>query len=76
MESDIGRFEKGLFISTGSLAIDTIRIECSNIKLDLIDGDQYVKIFVANGLGLLKKIIYEPNINFFEPCREKIYNAP
>jgi len=75
MESNERRFEKGLLITTGSFANDALRIENSNIKLELIDGDKLVKMFEEIGLGVVKKIIYEPDMNFFEPYRDRNQHA-
>lgn len=71
METNKRSVEKGLLITTGSFAKAAIEIEKSNIKLELIDGEKLVEMFEKNGLGVTSKVIYEPDLSFFEQYREK-----
>jgi restriction system protein len=71
METNKRSVEKGLLITTGSFAKAAREIERSNIKLELIDGEQLVQIFENVELGLIPKVIYEPNLSFFEQYMDK-----
>lgn len=71
METNKRSVEKGLMITTGSFAKAAIEIEKNNIKLELIDGDKLVEMFEEVELGVKPKTIYEPDMTFFEPYREK-----
>ncbi len=71
METNKRSVEKGLMITTGSFAKAAIEIEKNNIKLELIDGDKLVEMFEEVELGVKPKTIYEPDMSFFEPYREK-----
>ena len=71
METNKRSVEKGLIITTGSFAKAAIEIEKTNIKLELIDGEKLVEMFEKVELGVTSKIIYEPNLTFFEQYREK-----
>ena len=71
METNKRSVEKGLLITTGSFAKAAIEIEKSNIKLELIDGDKLVEMFERVELGVTSKIIYEPDLTFFEQYRDK-----
>jgi restriction system protein len=71
METNKRSVEKGLLITTGNFAKAALEIERSNIKLELIDGDKLVEMFEKVELGVTPKTIYEPNMAFFEPYRDK-----
>jgi len=71
METNKRSVEKGLLITTGNFAKAALDIERSNIKLELIDGDKLVEMFEKVELGVTPKTIYEPNMAFFEPYRDK-----
>ncbi|MBL7791779.1 MAG: restriction endonuclease [Saprospiraceae bacterium] len=71
METNKRSVEKGLLITTGSFAKAAVEIEKSNIKLELIDGDKLVEMFEKIGLGVTSKVIYEPDLSFFEQYRDK-----
>jgi restriction system protein len=71
METNKRSVEKGLIITTGNFAKAALEIERSNIKLELIDGDKLVEMFERVELGVTPKTIYEPNMAFFEPYRDK-----
>lgn len=71
METNKRSVEKGLMLTTGSFAKAAIEIEKNNIKLELIDGDKLVEMFEEVELGVKPKTIYEPDMTFFEPFREK-----
>jgi len=71
METNKRSVEKGLLITTGSFAKAATEIEKSNIKLELIDGDKLVEMFEKVELGVTSKIIYEPDLTFFEQYRDK-----
>jgi len=69
METNKRSVEKGLMITTGSFAKNAQEIEKANIKLELIDGDKLVEMFQKVELGVTPKIIYEPDMTFFEQYR-------
>ncbi|MDD3875871.1 MAG: Mrr restriction system protein [Bacteroidales bacterium] len=71
METNKRSVEKGLFITTGTFAKAAFDIEKNNIKLELIDGEKLVEMFEQVELGVKPKIIYEPDMTFFEQYREK-----
>jgi len=71
METNKRSVEKGLIITTGSFAKAAFEIEKSNIKLELIDGEKLVEMFEKCELGVISKVIYEPDLAFFEQYREK-----
>ncbi len=71
METNKRSVEKGLLITTGNFAKAALDIERSNIKLELVDGDKLVEMFEKVELGVTPKTIYEPNMAFFEPYRDK-----
>jgi len=74
METNKRSVEKGLIITTGSFARAAIEIEKSNIKLELIDGEKLVEMFEKVELGVTPRIIYEPDLTFFEQFKEKTSN--
>lgn len=71
METNRRSVEKGLIITTGSFAKAAWDIEKSNVRLELIDGDQLVEMFEKVELGVTPKTIYEPNLAFFDQYIEK-----
>jgi restriction system protein len=71
METNKRSVEKGLFISTGYYPKAALDIEKNNIKLELIDEEKLVKMFEKVELGVTPKIIYEPDLSFFEQYRDK-----
>lgn len=71
METNKRSVEKGLMITTGSFPKNAIEIEKSNIKLELVDGEKLIEMFEKVELGVTPKIIYEPDITFFEQYRNK-----
>ena len=71
METNKRSVEKGLLITTGSFAKAAIEIEKSNIKLELIDGEKLVEMFERVELGVISKVVYEPDLTFFEQYRDK-----
>lgn len=71
METNKRSVEKGLLITTGNFAKAAMEIAKSNIKLELIDGDKLVEMFEKIGLGVNSKIIYEPDLKFFDQYRHK-----
>lgn len=72
METNKRSVEKGLLMTTGNFSKAAVEIEKSNIKLELIDGDKLVEMFERVELGVTSKIVYEPDLPFFEQYREKI----
>jgi len=70
METNKRSVEKGLMITTGSFAKAALEIDKANNKLELIDGDKLVEMFEKVELGVTPKIIYEPDLTFFEKYRE------
>ena len=71
METNKRSVEKGLLITTGNFAKAAIEIEKNNIKLELIDGEKLIEMFEKVELGVTPRVIYEPNMTFFEQYREK-----
>jgi len=71
METNERRVEKGLLITTGTFATKAFHIEKSNIKLELVDGEKLVEMFEKVGLGVVEKVVYEPDLKFFEQYRDK-----
>lgn len=71
LETNKRSVEKGLFITTGSFAKAALEIEKNNVKLELIDGDRLIEMFEKVELGVKPKIIYEPDMPFFEQYRKK-----
>ncbi|NUN98994.1 MAG: restriction endonuclease [Saprospiraceae bacterium] len=71
METNKRSVEKGLLITTGTFAKAAYEIEKSNIKLELIDGEKLVEMFEKVELGVNPKVIYEPDLTFFEQYRDK-----
>jgi restriction system protein len=69
METNKRSVEKGLLITTGTFAKAAREIEKSNIKLELIDGDKLVEMFEKIGLGVTSKVVFEPDLSFFEQYR-------
>lgn len=74
METNKRSVEKGLLITTGSFPKNSLEIEKSNIKLELIDGEKLVEMFEKVELGVVAKTIYEPDMTFFEQYRDKTKN--
>jgi restriction system protein len=66
METNKRSVENGLFITTGSFPKASIEIEKNNVKLELIDGDKLVEMFEKVELGVKPKLVYEPDMAFFE----------
>jgi restriction system protein len=75
METNKRSVEKGLLITTGTFAKAAYEIEKANIKLELVDGDKLVEMFEKIELGVKPKIMYEPDLAFFEQYRDKKKNA-
>lgn len=71
METNKRSVEKGLVITTGSFAKSAYEIEKANIKLELIDGDKLVEMFEKVELGVKPKVVYKPDLTFFEQYRDK-----
>jgi len=71
METNKKSVEKGLFITTGTFAKNAWEIEKANNKLELIDGEKLVDMFEKVELGVKQKIIFEPDLSFFEQYRNK-----
>lgn len=71
METNKRSVEKGLLITTGTFAKAAHEIEKSNIKLELIDGEKLVEMFEKVELGVKPKLIYEPDLTFFEQYIDK-----
>ena len=71
METNKRSVEKGLLLTTGTFAKNAYEIEKANIKLELIDGDKLVEMFEKVELGVKPKVIYEPDMTFFEQYIEK-----
>jgi restriction system protein len=69
METNRRQVEKGIIITTGSFAKGAREIAKTNIKIELIDGDQLIEMFEKAELGLIPKTIYEPDLLFFEQYR-------
>jgi len=69
----LGRAEKGIILTTGTFSEDAKR-EASRDgapPVELIDGQKLVKLFEQRELGVKPKIIYEIDLNFFEPFMDK-----
>ncbi|MFN7300248.1 MAG: restriction endonuclease [Bacteroidia bacterium] len=71
METNKRSVEKGLIITTGTFAKAALDIERNNIKLELIDGEKLVEMFEKKELGVTPRVVYEPDLSFFEQFREK-----
>ncbi|WP_026710855.1 restriction endonuclease [Flavobacterium filum] len=70
----IGRAEKGIILTTGTFSEDAKR-EASRDgapPIELIDATKLIELFEKVELGLKPKIVYEVDLNFFEPYFEKI----
>jgi len=57
--------DKGIFMTTGSFTSEAYKLEKNNTKLELIDGEKLVSMFEKKQLGVMRKVIYEPNPTFF-----------
>lgn len=66
MDAQPRNIEKGVFITTGSFPKAALEIERNNPRLDLIDGDQLVEMFEKVELGVSPRIVFEPDLPFFE----------
>lgn len=75
METNKRSIEKGLLITTGTFAKAALEIEKANVKLELVDGDKLVEMFEKVELGVKPKVVYEPDMTFFEQYREKKKNS-
>ncbi|WP_295651198.1 restriction endonuclease [uncultured Mucilaginibacter sp.] len=65
----IGRAEKGIIITTGHFTKEAIN-EANREgapKVELVDGEQLVKMFEKVELGVKAKTVYEIDYSFFEP---------
>ncbi|MCF8461668.1 MAG: restriction endonuclease [Flavobacteriales bacterium] len=65
----IGRAEKGIIITTGTFSSDAIK-EANRDgapAVELVDGVKLVSMFEKVELGLKPKIVYEVDLQFFEP---------
>jgi restriction system protein len=66
LETNRRSVEKGLILTTGSFSRAALEIETVNNKLELIDGDTLVDMFIKKGIGLNQRTVYEPDLAFFE----------
>lgn len=69
----IGRAEKGIILTTGTFSEDAKR-EASRDgapPIELIDASKLIDLFEKVQLGLIPKVVYEVDLNFFEPYLEK-----
>jgi restriction system protein len=69
----IGRAEKGIIMTTGTFSSDAIK-EANRDgapQVELVDGENLVKMFKKVELGVKPKVIYEVDLPFFEPFLEK-----
>jgi len=71
METNRRSVEKGLIITTGTFAKAAWEIEKSNVRLQLIDGDRLVEMFEKVELGVNPKVVFEPDLVFFEQYMDK-----
>ncbi len=60
------RSEKIFLITTSFFTKDALKIEEANSMIELIDGEQLVRMFEDIGLGVIPKTVYEPNFAFFK----------
>ena len=60
----LGRADKGIIITTGTFTAEARRDGAPPVEL--VDGDKLVDMFQKLELGLIPKIIYEIDIDFFE----------
>ncbi len=70
----IGRAEKGIILTTGTFSEDAKReaFRDGAPPIELIDATKLIELFEKVELGLKPKIVYEVDLNFFEPYFEKI----
>ena len=63
-----GRADKGIIITTGRFSRDAQKeaIRDGVPPIELVDGEQLVKLFETNELGLKPRIIYDLDESFFE----------
>jgi len=69
----IGRAEKGIIITTSTFSNAAIQ-EANRDgapKIELVDADKLVEMFEKVELGLIKRIVYDVNISFFEKYRQE-----
>lgn len=62
----LSKYDRILFITTGKYSKDARQIEKEQTSLELIDGEQLVKMFEDIGLGVTPVVHYEPNLSYFE----------
>lgn len=65
----IGRAEKGIMLTTGHFTAEAIK-EANRDgapQIELVDGEKLIKMFEKVELGVKPKIIYQIDLNFFEP---------
>lgn len=69
-----GRAEKGIIITTGRFTRDAKQeaVRDGVTPIELIDGDDLVRIFEEKELGLKPKTVYDIDEEFFEEYRQKI----
>jgi len=64
----IGRAEKGIILTTGTFTNEAIK-EANREgapKIELVDGEKLITMFEKVELGLIPKIIYEIDFNYFK----------
>ncbi|MDO9054110.1 MAG: restriction endonuclease [Gallionella sp.] len=69
----IGRAEKGIIITTSTFSNAAIQ-EANRDgapKIELVDADKLVEMFEKVELGLIKRIVYDVSISFFEKYRQE-----
>ncbi len=72
VENKQKRCEKVLLITTSSFTKDALQIAERSSNVELIDGEQLVKMFEKVHLGVTSRTIYEPNFEFFKQYLEPV----
>jgi restriction system protein len=66
-----GRTDKGIFLTTGIFSAEAKK-EASREgapPIELVDGDRLVRLFESLELGVIRRVIYEPDEQFFAEFR-------
>ncbi len=68
----IGRAEKGIILTTGSFSNEAIK-EANREgapQVELVDGEKLIKMFEKVELGLIPKVVFEIDFNYFKRFME------
>lgn len=60
------KYDRMLFITTGTFSKETRKIEKEEATLELIDGEKLVKMFEDIELGVTAEVTYIPDLSYFE----------